>query len=431
MLASLAAAIAFQTHFGLTAGRFELGERLRALDVAWLQTPDLAARNTAIPAIQRAVSSYFSGKTSEACAALDEARAALSGRRPEPGAAINLRFASPVIEPGRQAALSVTWSSLPSDRSPVRVAVGSRSVNVLPGRAVTLLIDPPLASPELAVHPEGGYFCPVQVGGESRGAYLSIIRGGRKRIERMASAKDPSARAIGVEMIRTLRSPHSGEIDLPYLQWLYAAEQLEGGKKSLRGLDQVPFARHGATELRAAFPKRGRDLAQADQPVDVVIAFHGAVGSENLFFEAYGRGIAALEATGRGWLFVAPRVSTTAYEDAISWLASICRFKIGRVFVIGHSMGCGPALRAAKSSRAPTAAAIFAPAVGSIQDVPSGVGLFLAVGKQEMPALLAISRRMASAVRERGGTYLEFESSEHLMIVADALPKAFRFFDSQ
>lgn len=427
MLALLAGALLAQSPSELVAGGYELVERLKALDVAWIETPGPDLRRAAIPHIQSALSGMVSRRISVACRDLDDARYALFGRPRPDGAAINLRFVPAIVEPGRPAQLSVTWAYLPESRRAVTVAVGQRTVRALPGRTLTLSVRLPNSESETALHPEGGFAVPVRVDSETRSVYVSAVKNGRARIAAMARATKPAARLLGQEMARSLLATQTNEQDLPYLHWLDAAERLEEGKATVADLEQVPLAREGNTYLRAMIPVGARKSARGGGSVVAVIAFHGAGGSENTYFEGCGRGLAVLEASRREWVFVAPRASPTAYEDTIRWLTGTCRFKLSKVFVLGHSMGAVPALAAAKQAPSPGGIALFAPSIAP--DPPAGIRLFVAVGQDEIPGLLRTATKLGEAARAAGGTFEVVEPAEHLMVVGTAIPSAFRFLE--
>ena len=96
----------------------------------------------------------------------------------------------------------------------------------------------------------------------------------------------------------------------------------------------------------------------------VVVALHGAGGSENLFFDGYGDGLCVELAKRRGWFVVAPRngmgfVDCGALVDALA-----ARYAIDReqVFLVGHSMGAMQAM--SNASRAPGRYSAVAPIAG-------------------------------------------------------------------
>jgi predicted esterase len=428
MLVLLAGALLLQSQTELVADGYVLVERLKALDIAWIETPDPALRKAAIPHIQIAINGLAARRVSESCRALDEARYALLDRPLPASAAANLRFIPPITEPGAPVQLQLSWAYLPESRQPVAVSVGQRSVRALPGRSLTLSVRLPNAGPETALNTEGGLAVPVRLDGETRAVYVSAVKNGRARIASLSRARSSAARLLGEEMLRALEKPRSSEQDIPFLRWLNAAERLEEGKARISELDEVPLAKEGGTLLRAMLLASARSAAARGEPVVAVIAFHGAGGSENVFFEGFGRGLAVLEASRRGWMFVAPRGSPTAYEDCVRWLTSTCRFKLSRVYVLGHSMGVIPALAAVRHSPKPRAIAVFAPAVAP--DPPEGVPLYVAVGSAEQKSSFEVASKLGAAARTAGGAFDVIDPAEHLMVVGDSLSAAFRFLES-
>ena len=66
-------------------------------------------------------------------------------------------------------------------------------------------------------------------------------------------------------------------------------------------------------------------------------------GSENMFFDAYGAGLAARLCEERGWILAAPRVSPFGLpaEALLEGLHARLPFDRDRVLLMGHSMGAG------------------------------------------------------------------------------------------
>ncbi len=102
---------------------------------------------------------------------------------------------------------------------------------------------------------------------------------------------------------------------------------------------------------KAKVAVRLRAPANISEPLPVLFLFHGAGGSENMFFETYGAGRAVHDGIQRGWLVVAPRLGFAgpglecgAILDELSKCFTIDR---KRVMMIGHSMGAGQVVRQA------------------------------------------------------------------------------------
>src|SRR5262249_48359937 len=93
------------------------------------------------------------------------------------------------------------------------------------------------------------------------------------------------------------------------------------------------------------------EAVKLGKPLPLVIALHGARGSENMFFDAYGRGAIVGQCEERGRLLVSPRVagfdSGPNLPAVIDEVAKLYPVDKKRVFVVGHSMGAGQAVTAA------------------------------------------------------------------------------------
>lgn len=422
MILSALILVGLQQPGGFVAGRYELAERMRRVEVAWMATPDTNRRRAAAEHISSATQSFFSMRGSEACQSLDEALAKLEGRRVRSSDAMNIRPDKPFCEPGATVPLRITWAYRPSSVIPVRVAVGSGGIDVRPGSAASLNVNPWVVNPELRQNQEVGYLMPVRVGSEQRYTYLSFVKKLAERLEKLKGSSTPFVSDMAKLLEGYQQGPTTLETELPLVQYLFTAEAVEEGKTRVSELEQVYSAKQGSTTLRAAFPK-----GKSATVMNVVIALHGAGGSENMFFELYGRGLAVSESLKRGWAFVAPRSGPTAVDDALIWLRQVRGLPLGKVFVLGHSMGGGTALGGRYQSK-PAAIAAFAPAAASIADSLSGVPVYVAVGKSD--PLRSMVASLVSASQGRGNfEFAEYDPAEHMMVVVDALPQAFKFFD--
>jgi predicted esterase len=423
MIGSVVAALVLFGQGAPSPGRYEMGERLKELDQAWIATPDKARRLSAVPKITAAVGAFFDGKASEACRALDEAAAALKGRQATPEDAISLRFDPPFAEPKVPAKLRLSWAYIPRENRTVRVQVGRQSLVATPGRELTIEVRPEQLNPEILLNPEVGYLMPVQVGAEQQGVFLSIIKHAKDRLNALKNTKQPEAQAL-VELLRKVfESPAGVEADVPIIQYLFTAELLDEGRLRPERADTLPLVKYKDTYFRATFPRQVRG------PLTVVIALHGAGGSENMFFEAYGGGSAVAEATRRNWAFVAPRSSATAIADVIDWIKNRRKQPIARILVMGHSMGAGFALNSGGVTPKPSAVAVFAPGAGKLPEGLEGIPLFISVGKQDLMAsgVRTFAQQLAG---RKDCVYEEIDPCEHLMIVGDSIAGAYRFFDT-
>lgn len=422
MIGSLVALVVCSGQGVSSPGRFEMGERLKELDQAWMATPDKARRSAAVPKINTAVAAFFGGKFGNACRALDEARAAVEGRSASSEDAVTLRFEPPFVEPRTSAKLRISWAYLPTIPKNVVVKVGRQAIVAAPGRSLVVDVRPEQVNPDILQNPEVGVLIPVQVGARSEGVFLSIIKRPLDRLAALKDTRSPEAKTL-VEFLSTaFGSPQNLESDLPLIQYLLTAELLDEGRLKVERAESLPLAKFNDTYFRAAFPRsRG--------PMNIVIALHGAGGSENMFFEAYGRGMAATEALRRGWGFIAPRSSVTAIQDVLEWLRVRKKQSIGKVYLIGHSMGGGVILQSGSFVPKPSGIALFAPAATSIPQNLADVPIWLSVGKQDF--LASGVRAIAQAQSGRKAfEFQELDPCEHMMVVADSILSAYRFFET-
>jgi predicted esterase len=428
MIGLIAATFSLVGRVESLTGRYDMGERLKALDAVWMTTPSRERRVIAVMSISEAVNAFFTGNYPEACRSLDGARDALLDHLPAGGDAVTLRFDPPFAEPKAAAQLHVSWAYVPRLLGPVRIAVGSQVVYAAPGRDLTIQVHPESVVTELAQSPEAGVLVPVTVGQESRTVYLNVVKGLRNRARALLNSKQIEARTLAENVIATADGALS-ETDMPLIQMLFTAELLDTGGTSLDRLDEIPLVKQGPTVFRVAFPASTK--RKMGVPVTVVIGLHGAGGSENMFFEAYGRGKAVSMATERGWVFASPRASARAVSDVLEWIRTRRKLKIGRVLILGHSMGGALAVSSAGSiSPRPAGIALFSPAIGGIPKGLSSTPIFLTAGKQDIPMVSGLFTTLKNQLAGRRDCVVEeSDPCEHLMSVAEGLPGAYKFFD--
>lgn len=183
-------------------------------------------------------------------------------------------------------------------------------------------------------------------------------------------------------------------------------------------------------------PSDGQAVSKGKMPV--LFLFHGAGGSENMFFETYGAGQAVAEGLKRGWLVVAPRQSLmglglncTEMLDDLEQFFDIDR---GQIFLLGHSMGAAQVIR--QASLAPDLP-IAASAIGggnATRDAKllGKIAWYVAAGQLDFGKSGAVgfyqSLKKAEVPKVK---YEEFAGIEHMVIVQAAIPSVFAFFDEQ
>lgn len=388
--------------------RADLAERLKRLDKAWTSVTKPALREKAVDAVSGAVTAFFSGRTGEACRSLDLATAALSAREASGLDALIVRFDPRVASPGQAVRIQVGRAyPIP----PTQFKFDSKSYTLEDNKDI--LID------WTAPKSEGTHQITLTSNGQDRTVPVQVVDDFSGRISRLKDAP----KAQGITSALQHFSAGNYETEVPAADWLAKAERI--ARSGWDAVEEIPAVDYAGSRFRVKVPKHAKN----DAPV--VIALHGAGGSENMFFESYGAGICREEAERRGWILMSPRSSASAVAACLAWLREERGMRPRKVFVMGHSMGGGMALSREVLAVPPSAIALFAPAAGG--SLPAALGsipVFLAVGKQEIMMLRGSASRLGAELASRpGSSYREYDRCEHLMIVADAAKDAFRFFD--
>ena len=182
-------------------------------------------------------------------------------------------------------------------------------------------------------------------------------------------------------------------------------------------------------------PVRIRAPAKVAEKLPVLILFHGAGGSENMFFETYGAGRAVSLGIDRGWLVVAPRQGLLGIgmncEPMLDSLEEIYPIDRKRVAILGHSMGAGQVIRQA-STKPELFRAAVALGGGSAMAKPDRVkSINWYVGAGEFDFGRRGAESLARSLNQ-GGIAVEMKQQgqvEHLIIVQAALEDVFEFLD--
>ena len=444
-----------------TALRAELAWRTRALERAWMTTEERALREQALPLVEEAVQRFFRLDGRGVGENLSAAEARLRGEEAGPLAGLRLH---PAVRLQDAAApeVELVFGWLFGDPSEEELLLEVRCGNQLLEGPSTVRLDPEAQAaswtgrwPEVDERALGDLRLEIVVrSGESRaGRSLSF-----SRVERLAPRLDglrafveereqrgaaPSIEgltlAARVELLESLAEGSREETDFPAARLLAEAEALaaslrEGATwcdRSRRGQHwwTVPAGR-GTAPLRLLVPQ----AYDPDQPPPVVVALHGAGGSENMFFDSYGDGRIVELCEERGWLLVAPRVSPfgAPVEAILESLTERLPFDAERVLLVGHSMGAGAGQRLLQ--RAPERYAAFVAMgggsrvrdAGKLADEP----VLVAAGDRDFgrPGAEALHASLVAAGSERARLVIA-PACEHLLIVADVLPEAFDWLD--
>jgi predicted esterase len=446
--------------------RYDLGLRLRALERAWDAHPDAAARRRALPVIKRAMPLFLADRGAEAAATLDQSCLLLRGTN-DPAVcwaeSLSVRPSARLLDPatGRlTVALLACYDSraeLPPGAA-VRLSLCAARGTVPPAAAEVALAKPPvIASLPIDKLPEGDHMLRAEVvaGGKTLATSEETISVIPRLHERLARLREvcrqsvegpPTDRATLdslTKLLEFLDRRYALETDYPAARLLAEAEALAkavAAKEHYYGPQRTGqfwltlATAAGAAPVRLFVP----EAAKAGRPVPVVVALHGAGGSENLFFDAYGNGAIVWLAKERGWMVVATRAGglfdgpppVPAVLDELARLYPVDR---SRVYVVGHSMGAAHAVLLAQQT--PGRYAAIAPLGGggsvskpeAVKDLP----IFIGCGSEDITLFGA--KGLAQALQKIGATHTtfkEYPNVEHILVVQEALKDVFAFFEA-
>ena len=235
-----------------------------------------------------------------------------------------------------------------------------------------------------------------------------------------------SSRSLARARILTLLAGKSLEND-PDLEMLWKIADGDVDDPAERREDHLALVGPSGQKIPCRL-QRGSD-SKGKQPL--VIALHGAGGSENMFFDTYGAGKIKALCAKRGWHLASPRVSGRFPTQLMESLSKVWNIDSFRVFIVGHSMGAAAASSGVDSGAIQPAAVALLGGGGAVtsparwKDLP----VMMAVGELDFGKMMASRTRPAA---ERAGsrlTYKEYAGVEHLSIVQCALDDVFTWLD--
>lgn len=446
------------------AGRYELGRRMRSFENAYAAQRDVDARQRAVKHLDEVVRKFFSFDLPDAARAMDAARWALAGDDLPPE---NVRWVDSLAIEANQRLLDVTASETTleisefySSKLPIpegavcRLQLHNVGDQVCGEKVTATIIKLPVTIRLPLAHlNEGEYRIRLEIlVGEKRllliEPRISFVNRLSARLEVAAdvtkswqgqprSTEHETAKAL----LRTLRALAKHEV----LETSYPAARLLAQVEAIIA-DQTVFGHKqpGQFWLRLNLEKDSIPVRLMAPPqvsegksLPLVLALHGAGGSENMYFETYGSGAVVKQCQDRGWILVAPRsgffsdMPAAQIVDAVDRLYPVDR---RRIYIVGHSMGAMQAVRAARNN--PDYWAGIA-ALGGGGHVPDGVTIrdvpfFIGVGSEDfaMPSAKSLHEQLKRA-EVQTLNFREYPHVEHLAIVQECLPDVFEFFAAQ
>ncbi len=401
---------ALQTTPAVLADRLAFGVRYQRAEVAWTATQDKSRKLEATSKLSEAVISFFTNNFAKGCRSTDEAIAILEGRKWRPEDALEIRLTKRVTGKEENPEVEYGWTYPVADGAVVKFSIDTREFSLNSA-----------SKPTRVTMVSGNHAALNLFDLERRSMAFSVKSAYAGADFRLVH--QPSANPLVTDLLTLLEEQEKKtEVQLPLKGF---AEDLKlTSEKRFFELSQVRRASYQGTVLRSTVPQPGV------KKVTVLVGLHGAGGSENFFFEAYGGGIGPKLATQRGWVFVAPRTSAKAVDASVAFVENTFGVKVKQLYVMGHSMGGGTAIGYNSTERTLSGVALFAPAGRKLSEKVATVPTYLAIGKQDLAMLGASAQALKPQVLATpGGVFKEFEPSEHTMIVPDAIREAFAFFD--
>ena len=459
-VAALFATLLAVTPASAQAERYELGRRLRAYEQKW----ELVGREAQVESfagLPKVTTQFFSLQLGEAGRTLDAAREVLRlpGEPPRYAWAIALQVVpeARLIDAARPS-LEVTVKPFYAVKSPdpagatCRVTLGTgKPATVafakLPAKLTVPLPKVTSAGDDLALTLE------VLIDGASVCGHtvcVSVVPDLAARLAALPKAEPSTIEAATLrdraELLQQLADGTAFDTDIPAAELLAEAEavaKLPAGTPYFAATRagqfrlSVPVARpkgkFDAAPLRLFVPEK----LDATKTVPLVVALHGAGGSENLFFEGYGAGHVVTECKKRSWLLVAPRAGlfgAPPVEAIVAELAKRYPVDPKRVFLVGHSMGAGQAAELVQRSPGKYRAVALLGGAARVRDAKAfaEVPLFLGVGVKDQLALTGMRalNKSLTAAGAKKLTYREYPDAEHLVIVRESLPDVFAQWDA-
>lgn len=441
--------------------RYELGRRLREFEAAWERQTDAEARRKAVPLLDRAVQTFFSFRLAEAARLMDQARFELLDPKPTADA----RWATSLVVKPETRFLDAAAPHLRTTLEPFYPAKESDPKDLVLRQALLDAHGMKVAGSETKVPllphqetlptvnlPEGDFTLRYELCRDD-----AVLADGRimiARAERIkerlaalrAAAESGKDAALNVEaatlrhhvnVLTKLAEGTAPETDYPAHRLLVEAETL--AKVVAKNERYFDAQRTGEFWLAVPVDKTTAVvriwIPEADpmtRPRPLVVALHGAGGSENMFFDTYGNGLVTKLARDRKWIVVAPRQGGGNLPRLVEELAKMYPVDPKRVFAVGHSMGCAQAMNFVSQSPRTFAAVAGLGGGGRVRgsDDLREVAFFVGVGVKDFA--LGGARGLRNQLQQLKVSQLvskEYPDIEHLVIVQHALPDVFKFFD--
>jgi len=475
--------------------RYELGRRLRVFEKAWDQIPDPEARQRTTALLDRAVQSFFGFRLPEAGKMMDEAWFALqSAEAPDPkdrwARSLRIRLERRLLDAANDR-IAGDLAPFHSPKEPIPAQARLRLTLKVGGHQAETLVEPiaswpvvfdwdwrpnPTLVPDVFTNVDASLIGVVEIEGRARATIeqtVSLVSDLDSRLTRLdslltsweaaddsdqeaASQSKPEAASpprttdrlslrLNVDLLKGLKRGNTYETDYPAARLLAEAEALAQALqdgRSFHGPDRVGQAwlnlalpRKRSWVVRVQVPENGPEVREKGQTLPLVLALHGAGGTENLFFDGYGDGALAKVCARRGWLMVAPRsgFGIAPLPELIDELARTYPIDRQRIALVGHSMGAGQAVTAVSARPELYRAVVALGGGGRVTPRQELAHVPFLIGVGDRDFALRGARQLRDALQQLNPERLEYEEFphiEHLAIVQAAMDRVDRFLQS-
>ena len=459
--------------------RLELGRRLQRFEMAW-ETADANRRAECVPMMKSAVGSFFGLQLSAAGKHLDQAWQITRGKDSIGGlekfAVCKQLIVESVCADATQAGIKIRLDpfyqtdATPPDQSRVVVAIVDIDKKAVAQQEFQLADLPTGLTWATGVLPEGDYRLHAEMkSGRESFSYpetaISRIDKLDSRLEALeqslfgaAGKMDDTVRATIRDTVVLLKAVKVGEVQetgYPALARLKMCEALlQAGTNPCdviaplaaqsdvwlslaKGRSSVPVRLRAPRSLIVPQSKlnNATSASETATSMPVLFLFHGAGGSENMFFETYGAGRVVAEGLNRGWLVVAPRQGLFGLPldiaEMLDGLEPSFHIDRTKIMLLGHSMGAAQVVRQTSLHPEIPLAAVALGGGNRIADATKLKPIIWFVGAGSEDFGKGGAKQLQKSLASAGvtSTYLEYPNVEHMVIVQAAIDDVFRFLD--
>lgn len=445
--------------------RYQLGRRLTRFERQW-QTADADERARSTPKMMAAVNSFFSLQLDNAILKLDEAWLAVSNaannesaeRPSDAGWFLSVR---PLLVDADKPTLNLAFVHQPASataplsnsdcdlRAVIHNAAGTqvaerRWASVSNTDNWDWLMEPVAAGDyqvTATIHRENSATEVIA----NRFSVIAQLDAKMEWVRTQANGQRPAVNDTKrlsmqwiAKMILGAQDGRIAESDLPFASLLADLESLSRQQETVRDFIASRTERPIWLQLGNGKAKQHVRLQTAAHPKNapLVVAFHGAGGSENMFFESYGAGALIDLCRDKGWSVISPRQSLMGLGMELDALLAELRvhldFDPARVFLVGHSMGAAQAV--AQVSKHPSLVRAVAALGGGGRPIQSkqliDIPFLVAAGDKDFG--LKPAKSLAELLQTWGVPveFREVKDVEHMVIVQATLGEVIAFFET-